>query len=72
MQPEDWLHYIVAPLTHDIGFCVGDTDNDVVINEVADQICPPRGAPVAFLASHHIDRGKIYARHHFLNSDLID
>ncbi|SLN15933.1 hypothetical protein PEL8287_00696 [Roseovarius litorisediminis] len=76
MQPEDWLRYIVALLVHDIGlsrgFRVGDTDNDGVINEAADRICPLRGAPDAFLASHHIYRGKIYARHRFLNSDLID
>jgi len=76
VQPEDWLHYIVALLVHDIGFsrhiCEGDTDNEVVINEAGDRICPPRGVSDAFLAPYHIDRGKIYARQRFAKSGLID
>jgi hypothetical protein len=76
VQPEDWLHFIVALLVHDIGYCRficdGDTDNEVVVNEDGDLICPPRGASDAFLAPYHIARGKIYARQRFAQTPLID
>jgi hypothetical protein len=76
VQPEDWLHFIVALLVHDIGYsrdiCEGDTDTEVVINAAGDKISPPRGASDAFLAPYHIDRGKIYARNRFAGSRLID
>jgi len=76
LQPEDWLHYILALLIHDIGFrrgvCEGDTFNEVVINDAGERICPPRGATDAFLAPYHVDRGKLYARHRFAGSDFID
>ena len=76
VQPEDWLHFIVALMVHDIGYsrdiCEGDTETEVVINAAGDKICPPRGASDAFLAPYHIDRGKIYARQRFAGSSLID
>ncbi|MGA9253273.1 MAG: hypothetical protein WBV71_12605 [Roseobacter sp.] len=76
VQPEDWLHFIVALLVHDIGYsrdvCEGDTDSEVVVNRAGDKICPPRGASDAFLAPYHVDRGKIYARQRFAASSLID
>jgi hypothetical protein len=76
IQPEDWLHYIVALLIHDIGYSRNilpdDTANAVVINEKGDTICPPRGASDACLAPYHVDRGKMYARHRFGHSTLID
>ncbi|AXI46330.1 metal-dependent phosphohydrolase [Sulfitobacter sp. SK012] len=76
VQPEDWLHFMVALLVHDIGYCrdicQGDSDNEVVVNEAGDRVCPPRGTSDAFLAPYHIDRGKIYARQRFAQSSLID
>ena len=76
LMPEDWLHYIVALLIHDIGYsrqvCEGDTDNEVVINDKGDRVCPPRGASDGFLAPYHVDRGKMYARRRFAASSLID
>lgn len=76
VQPDDWLHFIVALLVHDIGYsrdiCEGDTDTEVVINAAGDKISPPRGASDAFLAPYHVDRGKIYARQRFAGSSHID
>lgn len=76
ITPEDWLHFIVALLVHDIGYSreiiEGDTETEVVINEAGDRICPPRGASDAFLAPYHVDRGKMYARQRFSQSALID
>lgn len=76
VHPEDWVHYILALLIHDIGFtrgaCEGDTSNEVVINDAGERVCPPRGATDAYLAPYHVDRAKIYARHRFSGSDFID
>ena len=76
VRPEDWLHYIVALLVHDIGYCRdicdGDTPDAVIINEAGDTICPPRGATDAILTPYHVERGKIYARQRFGQSNLID
>jgi hypothetical protein len=76
VQPEDWLHFIVALLVHDIGYarnvCPGDTDCEVVINGKGDRIAPPRGASDAYLAPWHIERGQLYARHRFARTDIID
>lgn len=76
VRPEDWLHFIVALLVHDIGYsrgiCEGDTETEVVVDEDGTRICPPRGASDAFLAPYHVDRGKIYARQRFAATNLID
>ncbi|MEL6170962.1 MAG: metal-dependent phosphohydrolase [Pseudomonadota bacterium] len=76
LRSDDWLHYILALLIHDIGYsrsiCDGDTSKDVVINDAGERLCPPRGSTDAFLAPYHVDRGKIYARQQYSGSDLID
>lgn len=76
MQPDDWLHYMVALLVHDIGYSrdilKGDTDTHVVISADGQTICPPRGASDAFLAPYHVDRGKMYVLQRFAQSELID
>ena len=76
LTAEDWLHFIIALLVHDIGYSreiiEGDTETEVVINAAGDRICPPRGASDAFLAPYHVDRGKMYARQRFSQSALID
>ena len=76
LQAEDWLHFIVALLVHDIGYtrgiCLGDTETDVIINADGEKVCPPRGASDAFLAPYHIDRGKLYVKQRFSQSDIID
>ncbi len=76
LLPEDWLHYTVALLVHDIGYtrgiCSGDGDSAVVINKDGDLITPPRGASDAFLAPYHVDRGIIYVLERFGRSELID
>ncbi|MEO4042975.1 metal-dependent phosphohydrolase [Hoeflea sp. CAU 1731] len=76
LEPEDWAHYILALLMHDIGYtrgiCEGDGPCTVVINEKGDTIMPQRGASDASLAPFHVDRGKIFVRERFANVELID
>jgi hypothetical protein len=65
-SPDDWLHYTVALLCHDIGYvrgiCSGDTVNSFVIDDAGNRVTPPRGASDAFLTPYHVDRGKIFVR----------
>lgn len=76
VKPEDWVHFTIALLIHDIGFargvCRGDRDGVVVINAAGDTFTPPRGASDAVLAPYHVDRSMIYARERFAESDLVD
>ena len=76
LTPDDWLHFMVALLVHDIGYvrgiCSADTDREFVINDAGDMIAPKRGASDACLTEYHIDRGKIYARERFAGSKYID
>ena len=65
-SPDDWLHYTVALLCHDIGYvrgvCSGDTANSFVMDDAGNRVTPPRGATDAFLTPYHVDRGKIFVR----------
>ena len=76
VRPEDWVHYVISLLVHDIGYargvCKGDTTDAIVINAEGDMVTPPRGASDAFLSPYHVDRGMIYARQRFAESKLID
>jgi hypothetical protein len=67
VTPEDWLHFTVATLCHDLGYlrgvCPGDRDGHYVIDANGTTIEAPRGASDAFLAPYHIERGKIFVRH---------
>ncbi|MEL7252731.1 MAG: metal-dependent phosphohydrolase [Pseudomonadota bacterium] len=76
LHPDDWLHFILALLVHDIGYsrgaCPGDTDNSFVIDMEGNTITPPRGASDAFLSTYHVDRGIMYIRNRFGPSHTID
>lgn len=76
LKPEDWLHFIVALLVHDIGYirgiCRQDTKQEFVINDKGEMFTPPRGASDACLTPYHVDRGKIYALERFAGSEYID
>jgi hypothetical protein len=76
VRDADWLHYTVALLCHDIGYlrgiCPGDLEDVFVINEQGDTVRAPRGASDAFLTAHHIERGKIAARHRCAQIEDLD
>lgn len=76
LQPDDWLHYILALLVHDIGYtrgaCPGDTSTELVIDENGNTYKPKRGASDACLTQWHVDRGIIYVRNRFGPSQSID
>lgn len=76
VTPDDWLHFMVASLFHDIGYvrgiCAGDKQGSYVINEKGETISPPRGATDAFLTPYHVDRGKLFVRERASDVPYID
>src|SRR5262245_49230098 len=76
ISPEDWLHFTIATLAHDIGYvrgiCSGDKEGAYVMNERGEVFSPPPGASDASLAPYHIDRSKIAVRERFASHSIID
>jgi len=67
--PEDWLHYTMALLCHDIGYvkgvCRGDGDGHYATGIGDERVnLPPGGTSVA-LTPYHVDRGKLFVRERF-------
>jgi hypothetical protein len=62
--PADYANFIVACLTHDIGFVRGivrgDSDDGYVVDGTGRTIRLPRGASDAALAPYHVDRSKLF------------
>ncbi len=76
VSPEDWLHFIVSALTHDIGYvrgvCQGDGPQQQVADAAGATIALPPGASDAFLAPYHVERSKIAVRERFASHPIID
>jgi hypothetical protein len=76
VSADDWLHFILAALTHDVGYmrgiCRSDTAQHCVIDTRGGTIELPRGASDAFLAPWHVERSKIAVRERFAGHDLVD
>jgi hypothetical protein len=76
VSPEDWLHFIVAALTHDVGYvrgiCHQDSYNEQVIDAFGTKILLASGASDAFMAPYHVERSKIAVRERFASHPLID
>ena len=73
---EDWLHFTVSLLCHDIGYvrgvCRADTGDTFVIDDKGNTFTPLRGATDASLTSYHIERGKIFVHERLTDEPLID
>ena len=76
VSPEDWLHFTLATLTHDIGYvrgiCRADRMGSYVVNDKGETFSPPRGASDASLGPYHIDRSKLAVRERFASHPIID
>jgi hypothetical protein len=76
VQPEDYIHLIVACLLHDIGFVrgvlSGDTKTEFVIDKNGRTVTLPRGASDASLAAYHVDRSKLFVYERLGKSTTID
>jgi len=72
VTPEDWLHFVIALLCHDIGYVKGvcqgdDTKGNTFMTglENPKTVVLPRGSTDAGLTKYHVDRGKLFVRQRF-------
>jgi hypothetical protein len=72
----DYANFILACLTHDIGYVRGIVQGDSEDSYVADltgrTIRLPRGASDASLAPYHVDRSKLFAAERFDGVEEVD
>lgn len=73
---QDWLHFIVSLLCHDIGYvrgvCRGDRDELCATGKGDDVVQLAPGATDASLSPYHVDRGKLFVQERFGGHRLID
>lgn len=75
---EDWLHFIVALLCHDIGYVKGICRQDQLKERLystgikSGMVALPMGATDASLAPYHIDRGKQFVAEQFGGMEQIN
>ena len=75
---EDWLHYHISLLCHDIGYVKGVCRQDqgdvrLYATGIDDmKVSIPRGATDASLTPYHVDRGKLFIEERFGGHKLID
>jgi hypothetical protein len=62
--PDDYSHFIVACLTHDIGYVrgifEGDGDDGYVVDATGRKVSLPRGSSDAALAPYHVERSQLF------------
>ncbi|OZH52282.1 metal-dependent phosphohydrolase, partial [Hydrocoleum sp. CS-953] len=78
VSPEDWLHYIISLLCHDIGYTKGVCREDQeLLGRYATgidggMVSLSDGATAASLTPYHVDRGKLVIDERFGGHRLID
>ncbi len=78
VTPDDWLHFIISLLCHDIGYVKGVCRCDQEVNGlyatgIGDgMVSIPVGATSASLTPYHVDRGKLVIDERFGGHKLID
>ncbi len=79
IKPEDWLHFIISLVCHDIGYvkgvCRGD-GNGKYATGTGSFVELPAGASDASLTPYHVDRAKLFIQERFwanaiINADVI-
>lgn len=79
VKPEDWLHFIISVVCHDIGYVKGVCQGDGYGRYATGRgtfVELPAGASDASLTPYHVDRAKLFVRERFagnsiINSDII-
>ncbi|HEY9648699.1 MAG TPA: Npun_R2479 family HD domain-containing metalloprotein [Chroococcidiopsis sp.] len=75
---EDWLHFIVSLVCHDIGYVKGvcradrDDENLYATGEGGEMVPLPPGASDAGLTPHHVDRAKLFIDERFGQAQKIN
>jgi hypothetical protein len=69
VTPNDWVHFMIALLCHDIGYvrgiCKSDTEGMLATGIGEETVEVPHGASDAVLAPYHVDRSKLFVRERF-------
>lgn len=73
----DWMHFIISNLCFAVGFvrdaCPGDDGkNHCVLNTSGEVGSIPNGASDGWLWPYFTDRSKLFVKHHFQHSELVD
>ncbi len=80
VSPEDWLHFIISLVCHDIGYvrglCKEDRDGKYATGINSCLVDLPQGASDASLTPYHVDRAKLFVLERFgghtlINADVI-
>lgn len=75
---EDWLHFTISLLCHDIGYVKGVCRQDSKLLGMyatgidGKRVSLPTGATDASLTPYHVDRGKLFISERFCGHKLID
>jgi hypothetical protein len=76
VSPEDWLHFLISLVCHDIGYvrgvCRDDRDDLCATGLNGTLISLPPGATDASLTPYHVDRGKLFIDERFGGHKLLD
>ena len=76
VSAEEWVHFIVSLLCHDIGYvrgiCPGDSDGVAVIDGDGGTVELAPGATDAALTPYHVERGNLFVRWRFRDHPIID
>jgi hypothetical protein len=76
VTPEDWLHFVISLVCHDIGYVRGvcrDDRANLCATGIADTMIElPSGATDASLTPYHVDRGKLFIDERFGGHRLLD
>lgn len=69
VTPNDWLHFMLAVLFHDVGYvrpiCDQDQGNEVATGIGDQTVTLPANATDAALEPYHVDRSKLFIRQRF-------
>lgn len=73
---EDWLHYVISLVCHDIGYvkgvCRQDGNGMYATGQEGAMVSLPPGASDASLTPYHVDRAKLFVDERFGGHKLID
>lgn len=76
VSSEDWFHFMISLICHDIGYrrgvCRKDGNGQYATGKGDEMISLPPGATDAALTPYHVDRGKLFVEERFRDSDVID
>jgi hypothetical protein len=75
-SPADYCNFIVACLTHDIGYIrgivKGDDANGYVVDDTGRKISLPRGSSDAALAPYHVERSMLFVLDRLASAEEVD